>query len=392
MSTEKSPERKAKGTRSARGAGSVCFKASKKCWVWRAVVGFKPDGTLQYKEGRTKTQREAIQAKAKAEKGQLQPNGDKETVGDHLDHWLTNIAKPNTRPGTWARYEIVVRKHLKPQIGGTPLRRLTVSRVTKLWADLSNEGMSAGTVKKCSEVLATALEAAVSEEKIPVAPTANAVKPRVIRPEIEVFTDEEIKAIIVASDGNRLETLYKVAIGTGAREGELLCPERDDFDLAEGSIRITKTIDETKGVTTIVPPKSKAGTRTVSLPGFAFDAAKKLLKGRETGPVFPTSTGTLLQRSNFIRQDWTPLLEKAKVPYRKFHTLRHTHASRLLSACIDPAEVARRIGDKIETLMRVYAHWMKPNSDTAARVDAIYGEQPKPAPTSFTAKVKAEKL
>lgn len=59
------------------------------------------------------------------------------------------------------------------------------------------------------------------------------------------------------------------------------------------------------------------------------------------------------------------------------YTLRHTHASRLLADGIDPAEVAKRIGDKIETLMRVYAHWMKPSRNTASRVDAIYKDQPK---------------
>jgi integrase len=106
--------------------------------------------------------------------------------------------------------------------------------------------------------------------------------------------------------------------------------------------------------------------------------------------VFLTSKGTYLRRSNFVRKEWARLLERAKVPYRKFHTLRHTHASRLLAAGVDPAEVAKRIGDKIETLMRVYAHWIPTdNRDTAAKVDAIYKEQPK-KPASFRERVQAE--
>src|SRR5579872_2762213 len=167
MARNEESNRKRKGRR-PRGDGAVFWCESKNCWVWKAIVGHKPNGSPRYKEGRARTQALAIQKKAKAEKGQLQPHEDKETVGEHLDHWLNNIAKPNTRPGTCARYEVVVRKHLKPNIGGVPLRKLTVSQVTKLWADLGKAGMSPGTVKKCSEVLATALEAAVSEEKIPV--------------------------------------------------------------------------------------------------------------------------------------------------------------------------------------------------------------------------------
>jgi hypothetical protein len=72
-----------------------------------------------------------------------------------------------------------------------------------------------------------------------------------------------------------------------------------------------------------------------------------------------------------------------------------THASRLLAAGVDPAEVAKRIGDKIETLMRVYAHWIPTaNRNTAAKVDAIYGTKAKPKgrAKSFRAMVKNENL
>lgn len=381
--SKKGPEkdRRRKGRR-PRGDGAVFFSESKQCWIWRAVTGLKPDGGVAYTEGRARTQAEAVLKKQRAEKGKQQPHEDKETVGQHLDHWLNAIAKPNTRRGTWERYEAVVRLHLKPNIGGVPLRKLTVLQLTKLWADLGTNGMSAGMVKKCSEVLATALESAVAEQKIPVAPTANAAKPRVIRGEVDVFSDDEVKKILKAAEGNRFEALYNLAVGTGAREGELLCLELADFDLEAGTVRITKTLDERNDGFSLNPPKSKSGTRTVSLPAFVVEAARRHLADRSAGPVFTTSAGTYSTRSNFVRKDWAPLLEKAEVPYRKFHTTRHTHASRLLAAGVDPAEVAKRIGDRIETLMRVYAHWIPTtNRDTAAKINAIYCEQKtKPAP------------
>jgi integrase len=172
-----------------------------------------------------------------------------------------------------------------------------------------------------------------------------------------------------------------------------MCLEKDDFDLERGEVRITKTLDESKDGSIIVPPKSKAGIRTVTLPEFALVTVKKHLSDREAGPVFVTSSGRYLQRTSFIRQDWAKLLEKAHVTYRKFHTLRHTHASRLLQAGIDPAEVAKRIGDKIETLVRVYSHWVPANRHTAAQVDAIYRDDPENVkPKSFRSKIRAEKL
>jgi integrase len=105
------------------------------------------------------------------------------------------------------------------------------------------------------------------------------------------------------------------------------------------------------------------------------------LRGREAGPVFTTRNGTHLAKSNFVRQDWTDLLAAAKVRSRKFHALRHTHARRQLADGVDPAEVAKRLGERLETVMRVYAHWIPTaGRDTAARVIAIYGAETEEAP------------
>jgi hypothetical protein len=126
---------------------------------------------------------------------------------------------------------------------------------------------------------------------------------------------------------------------------------------------------------------------SLGLPAFAIDSLRRHVSGREPGLLLTTRTGTYIGKSNFVRKDWKPLLKSAEAKYRKFHTLRHTHASRLLAAGVDPAEVARRIGDSIETLMRSYAHWITTTGrDTAAKVDAIYGN-----PGPRLAKLEAEK-
>lgn len=362
--------------RRERGGGSVFYSESKKCWVWKAVTGLTAGGAVTYTQGRARTQAAALKKKQDAERSARQPNADKETVGEHLDHWLQDVAKPNTMPATWARYEQCVRLHLKPHVGGVPLKKLTVSRVVKLWADLGRDGMSGGNVKKCSEVLATALEQAVAEEKIAVAPTRKAAKPRVRRAEVEVFTDDEVRAIIGAAEGHRLEALFLSAVGTGMREGELFALTPGDFDLAAGTVRVTKSLDRQKGKWVINPTKSRSGVRTITLPSFAVESVKRHPTAVKPGAVFTSRSGGYLVRSNFVRRDWTGLLTRAKVRYRKFHTLRHTHASRLLADGVDPAEVARRLGDRIETVMRVYAHWIPTaNRDTAARVDAIYAKK-----------------
>lgn len=359
--------------RRARGEGAVFYSKAKGCWVWRAIVGHKPDGSVRYKQGRARTQGEALKKKQKAEQAKSQPHAEKETVGEHLQHWLENVAKPTVRPNSWTRYEEIVRLHLKPNIGGHPLRTLTVGQVTKLWAKLGRDGVKPGTVKSCAEVLATALECAVAEEKIATAPTRNAAKPKVRRRPVEVFTDDEVKKLLAAAVGDRHEAIYLLAVGTGARSGEILALDLADVDPIAGLLAITKMLDQSKGSFKLHPPKSESGVRTIDLPAFVLDKLRPFLAGREPGPLFTTRSGAYLRKGYFFSR-WKALLVKAGLTHRKFHTTRHTHASRLLAAGVDVAEVARRIGDRIETVHRVYAHWIPTRRDTAAKLDAIYGQ------------------
>jgi integrase len=75
-----------------------------------------------------------------------------------------------------------------------------------------------------------------------------------------------------------------------------------------------------------------------------------------------------------IRKVYKPLLERAKVPYRKFHTFRHTHVSQLLAQGESVVDVARRVGDRPDVILKTYAHFLPGNEKRLAnRLDALYG-------------------
>lgn len=352
--------------RRAPGEGSVFYSESMKRWIWRAVVGKTPTGYALYRSGRCRTQGEAMQAKRAAEKLNEAPDRDRTTLSGYLDHWLERVAAPTVRENTLTRYRQVVRTHLVPRLGGIRMRELTAPDISRAWAKMREEGVSPAMIGKASQVLSSAMSAAVREGVINASPTAKATRPKVEDVTIEVFTDEEATAILNAAKGHRLGALFAMALGTGMRQGELFALrwEHISNDLATVQVRQTVTNGNKIG-----PPKSARGIRVIDLPTFVRDA----LPPRGTGLVFADEKGGLLSRTNFIRRDHRGLLAKAGVRYRKFHTFRHTHASRLLSAGVDVPEVARRLGDKIETVMRCYAHWMPTWKGTAGVLDGIYG-------------------
>jgi integrase len=370
--------------RRGRGEGAVFFSGAKGVWIARAVVGVKPSGSPQYKEvtGRTKDAALAKMKKAEedARAGRLTV-GREATVGAYLDHWLDNVAKPSVGETTWVSYERCVRLHLKPRVGGVKLSQLRPQHVEKLFADMIAAGMSRGNAKKVSEVLSTALEQAARVGMIPSSPAAPVAKPKPPETEIVPFTLDEVKAIRAAAKGNRLEGLFALAVGSGMREGELLGLAWEHIDFDAATVRVERALAVVKGGFRVKEPKSKRGRRVIDLPRFAVDALQEhrkrmLSEGNVAAPVvFCTKTGNYIGKSNFIKQVYHPLLRRAGVARRKFHTFRHTHVSELLARGESVVDVARRIGDRPEVVLKTYAHFLPgAGGKIARRLDEVYGE------------------
>jgi integrase len=114
------------------------------------------------------------------------------------------------------------------------------------------------------------------------------------------------------------------------RQGELFSLRWDDVDLAAGVLRVRGT-------------KTARSRRTVTLSETALDALRSHLESqlgeidragslwRENGLVFATGIGTPLNRQNVTQRSFKPLLERAGLPQIRFHDLRHTCATILLS-------------------------------------------------------------
>jgi integrase len=121
---------------------------------------------------------------------------------------------------------------------------------------------------------------------------------------------------------------------TGLRKGELFALHWSDVDLNEGVISVRRTLQECNGELKLKSPKTAAGRRAVMLSPMTIEALKErrqVVDTEELGAcelVFPDRVGGFQRRSNFDRQFWYPMREKAGIPDTvKFHDLRHTCAS-----------------------------------------------------------------
>jgi integrase len=155
--------------------------------------------------------------------------------------------------------------------------------------------------------------------------------PRTARREIAPLTSEQVRALLDAARGDKLEALYVLAVTTGMRQGELLGLQWKDVDLDGGTLKVNRSVYE--GVAS--PPKTRAGRRTIRLPKLAVAALKRhrmnAARMRMSEWVFTTANGKTIGHQNLRNRSWKPLLKSAGLPRSvRFHDLRHTAASIML--------------------------------------------------------------
>jgi len=163
------------------------------------------------------------------------------------------------------------------------------------------------------------------------------------------------------------------------RQGELFALAWGDIDFDGGALQVRRTLEELKGKLRLKETKSRKGRR-VDLPRFALDALHEhrkamLAEGHGKAPVFCDAAGGYLRRPNVRQRSFTPLLKAAGLPAVRFHDLRHTAATLLLTQGVHPKIVSERLGHaSIEITLNVYSHCLPTlQREAASKLDRLFG-------------------
>jgi integrase len=186
--------------------------------------------------------------------------------------------------------------------------------------------------------------------------------------------------LLDAASGDRLEGLYVLAVHTGLRQGELLGLKWDDIDLEAGALQVRRALTTARGGPRLAAPKTKGSRRRVSLTGAAAEALKGHLERQleeidqagslwqENGLVFVSETGAPLDRRDLTSRRFKPLLKRAGLPQIRFHDLRHTCATLLLTKNVNPKIVSEMLGHaSIAITLDTYSHVLPNMQESAAK-------------------------
>lgn len=368
------------------GEGSI---SRRKGGGWIAQYYVDIGGVRKRRTLYAKTRAEAAAKLAKAiadRDGGLVYDAGKITVGEYLDGWLKDSVKGAVKETTYANYACVTRVHISPALGSVKLKSLTPAHVRGFYGEKARTHLSAATVRKMHVVLRKALAQAESDGLIPRNAADGVKTPRVSAPgeEIQPLTSEKSAAFLEAACGERLEALYLVAIHCGLREGELLALRWDDVDLeaAKPALLVRRTItcgEDGRGWVVGATTKSGKGRRvrlTQQATTALRDHRKRQLEERmrlagvwrDQGLVFPNETGGLFNPSNLRNRSFKRI--KAHSGIRedlRFHDLRHTCATLLLSRNVNVKVVSEMLGHASITItLNTYSHVLPDMQDTAA--------------------------
>ena len=228
------------------------------------------------------------------------------------------------------------------------LREITLAVLRA--ADRDQEWKSQKTRRDAQSVLAGVMQWGVAEGYLETNPARALRSGAWQRPEIDPFTADELAAILRELRGQP-RALYGLMAETGLRTGEACALQWGDVE--DDALVVRATLWEGKRQAT-----KTHQSRRVLLTREAKRILKEHTATRFAGSwVFVTIKGNPYSEEH-LTEAFVAACERAGVRYRRPYTLRHTYASRALTAGVEPSWLASQLGDRIETVLRHYARWI----------------------------------
>lgn len=301
-------------------------------------------------------------------------------------------------------------RYLKAELGDVRLDKLTPARIQH-WLDTAlhpeplegrkdltkfkGRPLSHRAKQKALMLLTSALEEAVALEHM----SRNTARPvkltkQLTRKKHTAWTQHQARVFLAANEQTAQYLLWKLALQTGARIGELLALRVTDYDDEDGTLRIERTLTASldRSVrTTVGQTKTERSRRTIPLPTDAratiTQQQERIMKlkadagvhWKESGWLFPSEVGTLVPYDN-ARRAWQTAISRAQshaqqhyqkkeadLPVITPHDIRRTFISLALRRGVKPEVVARIVGHTSPLItLRIYREIFDDEMDEAA--------------------------
>ena len=344
-------------------------------WYYRfSAVDYNGERKLVSRVG-GKTREEAARAGRKALSATMDEYGfweepEKMSFGQYLDLFVAEYVEVNLRPATISCYKAAIKNHIKPALGDIPLQRIT-PRPLQNFLNGKRRELSKSSLSTLKNILRKSLSYAVetcgfighnAATHLTIPASENAPK------KTHVFSDEEIQKIFEKFPrGHKFHMAIALSYYTGMRLGECLSLQWGDIDMEGKSIHVHTTMYDDGGAGILQNiPKTQSSIRTIPIGSKLVQELKAMKKFQAEQKI---AYGKYWRGSGFVCiQDNGKNLTASRMRYfaqwcketfgdGSFHSIRHTHATKLLESGLDLELVSKRLGhSSIVLTAKTYSH------------------------------------
>lgn len=287
------------------------------------------------------------------------------TLNQIIDIWLKEKKDDvNLKIQSYQRYEIIINLYVRNTIGKVKCSEITEKQISDYFKKGKMEMMSISVKKAVFGIIKSSLETAyrlncckyINLKKIKLKSKKN---------EIIVFTKREHKKLdrFLMTDMNIRKVVLLLCMYTGIRIGEASGLKWKDIDTNKKTLKINRTVQriknqekksQSKTILITGTPKSECSMRTIPIPNFLIPILKKYKTEED---VYILSNSQKIYDCRLLESFYKRTLKKCKIDYLKFHTLRHTFATRSIEAGIDPKTLSEILGhSSVDITLKLYVH------------------------------------
>lgn len=327
----------------ANGEGNIRKRKDGR-WEGRYTAGCNPTtGKPIHKSVLAKTQslaKERLkQAIAEAEKLDMS-RAKSYTLGAWIKLWYEVYAEPRLREKTKDYYLNYIDNHIIPELGNTPLEKLTTIQIQKFYNDLQksgriqrythiklkDKGLSTRVVRGIHTLLNNCLEQAVAERLLLANPAKGCRLPKLEKREMKILPEDKIGPYLAEAERRGLLAAFYLELTTGLRRGELLALLWTDLDVENMTISVSKQVNRLNGELVVSQPKTPNSIRKLAIPQRAVELLVEEHAKHPHSPYLFVSpkTGTMFDPDSF-RHTHEKILKAIGAEHIRFHDLRHPY-------------------------------------------------------------------
>jgi len=254
------------------------------------------------------------------------------------------LDQTDVKPSTACSYKQILNQYWLPKLSTKPVYTIRPSHIREI---LASHDVSQKTKKNALIPLRLVFKLGLEEELIASNPVDAVSIKRHQKPAIQRFTPSEKAKILGRLEGDSW-LFYKLAFETGMRTGEILGLRWEDIS---GDTTLVERAMVRREITDTKIHKVRQVFISQEMTTLLSNHPRRFAGGA----IFLDQNGNQRRETKKYLADWTATLKKCRMTYRRPYICRHTRASEMLMAGVEPAFAAKQLGHTTEMFLNTYA-------------------------------------